>query len=593
MFRKTGIILIMTALTLTPSTASADDSLEARRGIEAEYARLGAAIGNKDMDAIRAVHVPEYREIHVDGKEHDLTAVMAVWQAVLAAMSDFNSRVEIDRIDVNAGEATVLAREFQSFTGPSPLPSKATTRIEAASRDVWTETDGGWRRLRSEAQLIQVWVDGNLVSELKPEAPLIPEERAAIVRDLRAHALPFNTVLAGNGFDDLAGLDSIIGGARIVSLGEASHGTAEFFQMKHRLLEYLVEKKGFTVFAIEGNWPEAEAADRYIKGGEGEAAAALAPMYFWTWQTVEVRAMLDWMRAYNMRRGERPILSFTGFDMQTATVAVKRVLDLLDRVSSADRKAAQDLYEGIAKLQDNDDVLNAVTAVPAEEKTRLRNNATAVLAMMEAKREAVLKVTTAEDYRDARQAARIVLQAAEMYAGTAGGLSERDRAMADNVRWLVEERFPGEKIVLWAHNGHVGTALQLGEKNQGRHLRERYGDKMVILGFASHHGEVRAKQMAGGKIKPGQPVALPLSPSMAMSVESMFNEAGLPRFVLDLRGVPKDSALGRWLATPRAHRSIGAVYDPDRPSDFYERTILPETYDGIVFIAQSTAARAG
>jgi len=591
MFRKTCLILIVTAHALASSPAIADAPLEVRHGIEAAYARLSAAIGNKDMDAIRAAHVPEYREIQADEKEHDLTAVMAAWQAVLAAMSDFNSRVEIDRIDVNAGEATVLAREFQSFTGPSPLPSKATTRITAASRDIWTKTDDGWRRRRSEVQLVQVWVDGNMVSELKPEPPLTPEEHIAIVRDLRGQALPFNTVLAGNGFDDLAGLDRIVGDARIVSLGEASHGTAEFFQMKHRLLEYLVEKKGFTVFAIEGNWPEAEAADRYIKGGEGEAATALAAMYFWTWQTVEVRAMLDWMRAYNMRRGERPILSFTGFDMQTATVAVKRVLDLLGRVSSADRKAAQDLYEGIEKLQDNDDALNTATAVPAEEKTRLRNNAAVVLAIMEAKREAVLSVATAEDYRDARQAARIVLQAAEMYAGTAGGLSERDRAMADNVRWLVEERFPGEKIILWAHNGHVGVAPQLGENNQGMHLRDRYGDKMVVLGFASHHGEVRAKRMAGGKIMPGQPVALPLSPSMTMSVESVFHEAELPRFVLDLRRVPKDSALGRWLATPRAHRSIGAVYDPDRPSDFYERTILPATYDGIVFIAQSTAAK--
>jgi erythromycin esterase len=125
---------------------------------------------------------------------------------------------------------------------------------------------------------------------------LSAEQCAAVVRDLCAHALPFRSALAGNGFDDLTGLDRLIGDARIVALGEASHGTAEFFQMKHRLLEYLVERKGFTVFAIEGNSPEAQVANPLIKTGEGDAGAALAAMYFWTWQTEEVSALLHWMR---------------------------------------------------------------------------------------------------------------------------------------------------------------------------------------------------------------------------------------------------------------------------------------------------------
>lgn len=587
-FTLTGFSLFAAALAVASFAAMADDASEARRAIEAEYTRLGTAIGGKDLDAIRAIHAPEYRELQLDGSERDLAAVMAAWQGALAAMLDPSLRVEIDSIDFDANEATVATRLTLSFA-TSPTPSaKASIRIEATNRDVWTKASGTWKLRRSDPILAKIWADGNLVSEMKSEPPLTEDERAAVVRDLAAQALPFKTVLAGNGFDDLAGLDPLIGNARLVSLGEASHGTAEFFQMKHRLLEYLVLKKGFTVFAIEGNWPEAEGADRYIKSGEGSAAAALAAMYFWTWQTAEVRDMLDWMRAYNASRGERPALSFTGFDMQTTAVAEQRVLDLMGRLSNADRDEAQRHYEGIAKLQESSNTFLPAN-VPAEDKARFRANAAAVLTLLEAKREALLKVATPEEFRDARQAARIVLQAVEMNTADNQG-AERDRAMADNVDWLLKERFPDEKIVLWAHNGHVGTASQDGSKSQGMHLRERWGDRMVVLGFAFYQREVRAKRMTGGQFEPASPVALPLAPALKVSVEGVFHEAGLPRFILDFRRIPKDSALGAWLAKPHLHRTIGAGYDPDQHSGFYVRMVLPETYDGIIFIAESTAA---
>ena len=158
-----------------------------------------------------------------------------------------------------------------------------------------------------------------------------PETVKLVVAELKQRAAPLATVVAGNKMDDLAAFGKAVGDARIVALGEASHGTREFFQMKHRLLEYLVKEKGFTVFAIEGNWPEALAADRYIKTGEGDAKAALAAMYFWTWQTEEVRDMVEWMRAFNQAPGPHPTLTFTSFDMQTGRVAGQQALDYLKR----------------------------------------------------------------------------------------------------------------------------------------------------------------------------------------------------------------------------------------------------------------------
>jgi erythromycin esterase len=561
-----------------------DRKQEAWREIETEYARLGAAVGNKDLDAIREIHAPEYRELQISGDERDLEEAMTAWKDDLDDMLEPNFQVAIDGVDLDRDEANVMARSTQTFVS-SPFHSlRLGMRIETARRDCWINGAGGWRLTRSATQAMRSFVNDKLDEEISFEPPLTAQERASVVRDLGVHALAFKSVLAGNGFDDLAGLDGLIGKARIVALGEASHGTAEFFQMKHRLLEYLVERKGFTVFAIEGNWPEAKVADRFVKTGEGDAAAALAAMHFWTWQTEEVSALLEWMRAYNTRRGERPMLSFAGFDMQFVAVAISCVTDFLGRIGDADREAAHQLYDGVEKLE-NDSGMK----IPPAEKTRLRDSAAKALELIDARRDELTKVSTPAEYRNARQAARIVCQASRMHAGISW--AERDDAMAQNVRWLLEEGFPGKKIVLWAHNGHVGTAPIGGEKSLGIHLRDLYGDQLVVIGFASDHGEVRAKRVAEGKFQPGPPVSLPLAPALSTSVEALFQDAGLPRFILDLRRIPKGGALGRWLATPKSHRSIGSGYDPDRSSKSYVQVCLPEVYDAIIFIAESTAAK--
>jgi erythromycin esterase len=558
-----------------------DEELPARLAIESQYARLSESVCNKDLDALRALHMSEYRELQVTGEERDLAEAMAEWRGDLAAMIEPRFQAEILGFDLRGDEANVTVCSVQTFIS-SPFASlRFSNRIETTRCDYWTNTEVGWRLSRSKRRAIKSWVDGELDHEMRFEPPLTARQRATVVRDLCAHALPFGSVLAGKGFDDLTGLDRLIGNARIVALGEASHGTAEFFQMKHRLLEYLVERKGFTVFAIEGNWPEAQVADCFIKTGAGDAAAALAAMYFWTWQTEEVSALLHWMRHYNATRGDRPAVSFSGFDMQYPGAAMKRVIDFLDRTDSAHRDAVRALYDGIENLH------QARAEIPAGEMTRLRDGASKALGLIEEQRETLVMASTPEEYRDLRQAACIVVQALGMRAG----ILERDRAMADNVCWLMEEKYPKQKIVLWAHNGHIATGADSREKSMGNHLRDCYGDQMVVMGFATHHGGVRAWPMKEGRAQPGPPVFAPLAAAKTASVEAVFHETGLPRFIVDLRSLPEDSAAGTWLAKPRLHRSIGAVYDPERASNFYEHVRLPEIYDCIVFIAESTATK--
>src|SRR5262252_1718330 len=162
----------------------------------------------------------------------------------------------------------------------------------------------------------------------------------AILPWIRANAIALATVEAGQGFADLKRLGPLIGDARIVSLGEATHGTREFFRLKHRLLEYLVAELEFTIFAIEANYSECLRINDYVLYGTGDPAEALAGTRFWTWDTEEVLLLIAWMRSWNLNHARR--VKVDGFDMQVSTEAGLGVLDYLKRV-------APDLAQGAAQ----------------------------------------------------------------------------------------------------------------------------------------------------------------------------------------------------------------------------------------------------
>jgi erythromycin esterase-like protein len=176
-----------------------------------------------------------------------------------------------------------------------------------------------------------------------------PEEQAA-VSWIRQNAIPLKTVEAGNGFTDMEALDKVVGNARIVALGEATHGTREFFQLKHRMVEYLATRKDFTIFSIEASMPEAYRLNKYVLDGEGDPKQLLKGMYFWTWNTEEVLDMILWMREFNKSGKGR--IEFTGFDMQTPTVPIETVRDfLLTRDAAYYRSVVEALYKQVPDVE--------------------------------------------------------------------------------------------------------------------------------------------------------------------------------------------------------------------------------------------------
>jgi erythromycin esterase-like protein len=182
-----------------------------------------------------------------------------------------------------------------------------------------------------------------VVVALTPLQALSDEPADEKIQWLKDQAIPFKTVEAGNGLADLQPLKKVIGDARIVSLGESTHGSREIFQMKHRLVEFLAMEMGFTIFSIEASMPESYRVNDYVVRGEGDPRALIAGMYFWTWNTEEVLDMVEWMRSANKQQPGS--IEFTGFDMQEPRVAMQNVVSFLQQQDAGLHEMAKQAYE--------------------------------------------------------------------------------------------------------------------------------------------------------------------------------------------------------------------------------------------------------
>ncbi|HEX6086021.1 MAG TPA: erythromycin esterase family protein [Thermoanaerobaculia bacterium] len=390
---------------------------------------------------------------------------------------------------------------------------------------------------------------------------------------LRASAYPFATTAARSGLDDLAALSAIVGDARIVSLGEATHGSAEFFTMKHRILEYLVERKGFTVFAIEANLPEADAVDDYVLHGKGSAAAALRGMYFWTWDTAEVLDMIEWMREYNLRRGDRPPVRFRGFDAQFVHGALPRLDEYVRRVDPDRASAFSALYDCVRGFNQP----SRYVALPAATRNACATKLAAAFDTFHARRDEYVSRSSEAEYTNQLRYARVVVQAEATWSNR----GNRDHFMAENVEWLAGTAHPGEKLVLWAHNGHVATDSTF---RMGGALRPRFGAGMVVFGFAFDRGGFTSNGPSGLG-----PQSVAQGPAEGWEV--FFRQAGLPRFMLDLRRpwAPQAAALVR---QPQRMWSIGSVWDPANVATRHRFAVaLANAYDVMIYIEVVTATR--
>lgn len=404
-----------------------------------------------------------------------------------------------------------------------------------------------------------------------------------VVAWVKAHAIPLKTSEAEHGFDDMQPLEKLVGDARVVALGEATHGSREFFQLKHRMLEFLVEVMGFTVFAIEANWPECLAINDYVLEGTGDPKEALAGIYFWTWNTEEVLEQMEWMRRYNADSRHERKVRFYGFDMQTPTVAARETITYLESVDPERAVRAGELLASLA----NDMAAQFLQDMTEEDHRALAEGVSGLLKRFDEQRVVWVEKSSDREWTLVRREVVLLLQALEMYSG--GGYNARDKAMAANLEWILETEAPGTKVVVWAHNGHVSRNGSDAMQPMGSHLDRLLGGDYVVLGFVFNQGSFQAIDRTQGRGKSRGLIEHTVGPAAEGHLGAALARTDLPIFVLDLRQLPHEGTVANWFKVPHPMRSIGAVFAGEEQMS---HPVVPgDHYDGIIFVNETTRAR--
>lgn len=412
-----------------------------------------------------------------------------------------------------------------------------------------------------------------------------PKDKPApddVVAWIRSKAIPLKTALAGKGLEDMEPLKAIVGDARLVALGEATHGTREFFQLKHRMLEFLVEKMGFRAFGIEASFGDCLPLTEYVRTGKGDPKAALANQGFWTWDTEEVLALVQWMRRYNEDKGHPEKLSFWGFDMQSPAGSTLALLAYLQKVDPAFTKEIGPALEPI----DDDFSWKSQRHGRARDETlgRVSEAVRKIDHRLASQQKEYIQKTTERDLRLARIHVRVLT---DFLLSQHQDYSVRDRSMADVAADLLHIEGPRSKMVLWAHNGHINESSNAGMPSMGSHLARRFGDGYVTFGFAFDEGSFQAIDF-GSERRGLIPFTVPSAPPG--SLDHTLARANVPLFALSLRGAP-GGPVSDWLSAASYTRSFGAVFDERVPDFGVSHQIPGEHYDALLFVQKTTAAR--
>ncbi|QSQ22666.1 erythromycin esterase family protein [Pyxidicoccus parkwayensis] len=410
---------------------------------------------------------------------------------------------------------------------------------------------------------------------LPETAPPSPE----VVSWVKQSLVPLSTVEAGHGFADLQPLKPWLAQARVVALGEATHGTREFFQLKHRLLEFLATELGFTVFAIEASFGEALALNDYVLTGKGDPAKGLAGLSFWTWDTEEVLALIRWMRAYNADPRHPRKLKFYGVDMQATAASAQAVLDFFAQADPAfHQRLAGPLAPFLDKQQGPElrqvETGKVLAGLVADIEARLRQLPT--------------RKTSAKAQALVARHARVLGQFAEAVVSQFADDGHRDLAMAENARWILEHEGPEARMVLWAHNAHVAATGPQGVTPMGQHLREALGPRLYVFGFAFNQGEFQAVHVPSEPNEERRGLSVHSLPAAEIgTLEGALALAQVPTFALDLRGLPRGGGVSEFFMHPRYTRNYGAVFS----KAIQPRSVrAASAYDGLLFVEHTQAA---
>jgi protein-L-isoaspartate(D-aspartate) O-methyltransferase len=381
--------------------------------------------------------------------------------------------------------------------------------------------------------------------------------------------------------------------ARIVLLGEASHGTSEFYRARAAITRRLIEEHGFTIVAVEADWPDAATIDRYVrhKPPAKDSEPAFQRFPTWMWRNTDVDAFIGWLRDHNAGQPQEWRAGFYGLDLYNLSGSMRAVIDYLDRVDPEAAAVARERYGCLAPWRSDPATYGRMALTEGYARCE---EAVAELLQDLFRKHREYAVRDGEEFLDAAQNARLVANAEAyyrvMYYGSAESWNLRDTHMFDTLELLLRAKGERAKAVVWAHNSHIGDARftdmgqARGELNIGQLCRERYGGGAALIGFGTHSGTVAAATDWDGAMEVKR-----VNPSRPDSYERLAHDSGVARFLLDLREGHADPVRAG-LMEPRLERFIGVIYRPDTERwSHYSEAVLPKQFDAFVWFDQTSA----
>lgn len=414
-----------------------------------------------------------------------------------------------------------------------------------------------------------------------PITETLSDGLAAAIRDAARPLPALDDPAFGAAFD-------VFGDARVVLLGEGTHGTSEFYRARAAITRRLIERHGFRIVALEADWPDVADLDRFARNrGVWGQHDSFARFPRWMWRNAEFHGFVQALREWNLPRDPEDRAELRGLDVYSLSQSAAEVVTYLDRVDPAGAAVARRRYGCLTPFFEDPPAYGAAARLGSAD---CEDAVVSQLASMVQKRFAYA-AQDGQDYLDAEQNARVVTAAETyyraMYRSSVESWNRRDGHMFATLLRLLESRGPDSKAVVWAHNSHIGDASatamgEAGEFNIGQLCREAFGRKCVSIGFGTDRGSVMAADDWGS-----EPRVKTVLPSRTDSWEHLFLEARRPRSLTSWRADPD---LAQALSRRRLERAIGVIYRPmtELPSHYFQAR-LSRQFDAFVWFEETTA----
>jgi erythromycin esterase len=390
-------------------------------------------------------------------------------------------------------------------------------------------------------------------AQTAPTSKATPQSLPSVQTWIQQNAHLLQTTEPGSANTDLQPLKQMVGDATIVGLGEANHGTHEFFTMKQRIFEFLVEQMGFTTFAFENGWDASRQIDNYILTGNGNLDALMRNDLYAAWQTEEVRNLIEWMRAYDADPTHTTKVHFVGIDAWNISQQVfDDVVNYIQAVDPEQTVQVQTLYTGIRPASPIPDFVDydGFSANPQSTKQHYQANAQQVYDLLKSHQSIYESRSSSSGFALALQEAQVIVQyttlgvlipSSETLFTSEDAYAKRDQFMADNVAWWHDYSGANAGIVVWAHNTHIAK-LRQPAKSMGEFLYEKYQGSYRPIGTSFFQGSFR---IFGG----GSTQVFTAPTPAADTYNYALGSVGFPRYLLDIRQAPA-GPVQAWLQGP-------------------------------------------